>query len=78
MVVRPLAAALGEREELVAHVEERHPPHAPAQLERQQAPVELERRLEVADLERHVVDPDRTRPRHARILGSTGECRESR
>jgi hypothetical protein len=62
VVVRALAAPLGEREELVARVQERHPRHPPAQLEVQPAPVPGQRLVEVADLERHVVDPDE--PRH--------------
>ena len=62
------APALREREELVAHVEERHPGHPPAQLEAEQPPVELERGVEIADLERHVVDADQARFRHARIV----------
>jgi hypothetical protein len=62
LVVRPLAAPLGHGEELVAHVEERHPAHAAAQLELEQAPVQIERRVEVADLQRHVVDPDQGAP----------------
>ena len=64
VVVRALAAALGEREELVARVQERHPAHAPAQLEVQPAPVELQRRVEVAHLERDVVDADQPRLCH--------------
>ena len=63
-----LRAALGEREELVAHVEERHARDPAAQLELERPPVELERRLEVADLERDVVDPDQPRARHRWIL----------
>ena len=57
-VVGSLAAALGQRQELVAHVDERHPPGAAAQREVEQAAVELERLLDVADLERDVVDAD--------------------
>ena len=62
------AAALREREELVAHVEEGHPRHPPAQLEGEQPPVEVERGVEIADLERHVVDADQASFRHARIV----------
>ena len=56
--VRPLRAALREREELVAHVDERHPRDPSAQLQLEQAPVEVERLVDRADLERDVVDPD--------------------
>jgi hypothetical protein len=64
LVVSGLATALGEREELIAHVEEGHSGHPAAQLELEHAPVELERRVEVAHLERHVVDADEPRPGH--------------
>ena len=57
-VVGRLRAALGERDELVAHLEERHPGDAAAQLELEDRAVELERRVEVADLERDVVDAE--------------------
>jgi hypothetical protein len=50
-----------QREELVAGVDERHPPGAAAQLEAEQPPVELERGLYVADLERDVVEADQAR-----------------
>ena len=55
-VVGRLAAALGERQELVAHVDERHARSAAAELECEQAAVEIECLVEVADLERDVVD----------------------
>jgi hypothetical protein len=54
-----------ERDELVAHVDERHPPtSASAQLEVEHAPVPRERLLDVVDLEGYVVDAEQTR--HAR------------
>ena len=56
-----LGAAGRERDELVAHVEERHGLAPTAQGEIEQAAVEGERFVEVADLERDVVDPDQTR-----------------
>jgi hypothetical protein len=62
VLVRRLRAALGQRDELVAHVDERHGVAAPAQGEFEQLPVERERRLDVADLERDMVDPDQARP----------------
>ncbi len=53
------AARRREGDELIAGIEEGHPPpDPPAQLEAEQAAVELQRRIDVADLERHVVDPD--------------------
>ena len=60
VVVGRLPASLADREELVAQVDERHPRHAPAQLEVEEPRVELQRLVEVADLERDVVDPDQS------------------
>ena len=71
VVVGCLLAALGEREELVAHVDERHPGHDAAQVELEEPAVEGQRLLDVSDLEGHVVDPDEARERariHAREL----------
>src|SRR5918998_332434 len=62
-VVGRLGPPLRDRQELVAHVDERRPAPAAAQLEAEKAPVQLERRLDVADLERHVVDADQARHR---------------
>ena len=80
-VVGRLAASLGDRDELIAHVDERHPGHAAAQLELEDLAVELERRVEVADLERDVVDPDEpgavghgrrcSRDRHRAVAGAS-------
>src|SRR5438270_3820605 len=56
-LVRRLRAAGGEGDELVAHVDERHPvPGATAQLEVEQAPVPRERLIEVRNLEGDVID----------------------
>jgi hypothetical protein len=55
VVVRRLPAALGERDELVAQVDERHPPGSSAQLEVEEAAVERKRLLDVAHLESDVV-----------------------
>ena len=63
-----LRATLGDREELVAHVEEGHPRDAAAELELKRPPVELERRVEVVDLDRDVVDADQPRARHPLIV----------
>ena len=52
--------ALGEREELVAHVDERHPADPAAQLDLEQTSVESQRLVERADLECDVIDTDRT------------------
>ena len=57
-VVRGLAAAFSEREELVAQVDERHVLALPAQLEIEQPAVERQRFLDVADLEGDVVETD--------------------
>ena len=56
--VRRLRAALHQRQELVADVDERRTCGATAQAQLEQAAVELERALEVLDLERDVVDAD--------------------
>jgi len=57
LVVRALPPAGGDRDELVAQVDEGHPRYAAAQLEREQPSVEGKRLVDVADLERDVVDP---------------------
>ena len=62
MVVPSLGAALAEREELVAHVEEGHAAHSSAELEGEEAAVERERFLEIADLESDVVDAQEPGP----------------
>ena len=58
LVVGGLVAWLGDRQELVAHVDERHPAPAPAEREREEPAVEVERFLDAPDLDRDVVDPD--------------------
>src|SRR5207245_2319129 len=50
-----------EREELVAHVDERHPAAAAAQLELEELPVPRERLVDRAHLECHMVDADELR-----------------
>jgi hypothetical protein len=61
--IRRLGSACGERDELIAHVNEGHPSPSPAaQLELEEASIPGERLLDVADLERNVVDSDE--PRH--------------
>jgi hypothetical protein len=58
-LVRGLTPAVREREELVAHVDERHAPPVPAaQPDVEDPPVEVECLVEVADLDRDVVDAD--------------------
>ena len=70
LVVGGLPPALHERDELVAHVDERRARHAAAQLEREQAPVERQRGVDIGDLERHVVHADQPGPLlHAANLG---------
>jgi hypothetical protein len=63
LAVRLLRAALGEREKLVAGVDERHPSRPAAQLEAEQTAVEIERGVHVADLEGDVVEADEARHR---------------
>ncbi len=66
-----------EREELVAHVDERHlRADAPAQLELEELRVPGERLVEVADLERNVVDADDSR--HGRDVARLELLREPR
>ena len=68
VVVGSLRAAFGQREELVAHADERHPRDARLHLDVEDAPVELERLVEVADLEGDMVDSDQPRLRHLPIV----------
>src|SRR5215212_5015648 len=71
MLVRPLAAPLGEGDELVSGVDERHAAPAPAQLHLEEAPVKLEGLLDVADLDGDVVEPYEPGVRsHAPILSA--------
>src|SRR5262249_49272408 len=66
--VGAVGAGLGERDELVAEVDERHPrPARAAQRHLEPALVPGQRLFEVAHLERDVVDPDRAY-RHAEEL----------
>ena len=58
--IRTLRPWFGERNELVAQVDERHPVHPAAQLQLEQAPVEGERFVDRIDLEREMIDPNRT------------------
>ena len=52
-----LRAAGGKRDELIAHVDERHPGPSPAaQLELEEAPVPGERLVDVPDLEGDMID----------------------
>ena len=63
-LVGRLRAPARDRDELVAHVDERHrAARAAAQLELEEPPVPLERGVDVGDLERDVVDADE--PGHA-------------
>ena len=62
--IRALGPSFGEREELVAHVDEGHPVHPAAQLQVEQSPVEVERLVDRAHFEREVVDSEC--PRHGR------------
>src|SRR5919197_2359430 len=73
-----LRAAGGERDELVAHVDEGHPAGAPAQLELEDAPVELERLLDIAHLERDVVQADEPSTCHTAMLVRKEEGRRRR
>ena len=53
--------AVTERQELVAHIEERHPGLALDAPQLENRAIERDRLLEIADLERDVVDPDQMR-----------------
>jgi hypothetical protein len=59
-----LIAAGRQGDELIAHVDERHPSTAAAEAEVEDRPVELEGLVDVVDLERDVVHPDEARTRH--------------
>ena len=52
-----LRSAGRERDELVSHVDERHPRPAATQVELEELPVPPQRLVDVADLERDVIDP---------------------
>src|SRR5215210_5496664 len=68
--------ALGERDELVSCVYERHPGSASPQLDLEEASVELERLLYVPDLDGDVVEPDELRALvHRAIIYSSGSSR---
>jgi hypothetical protein len=58
-VVGRLLAALLQRDELVAEIDEGVGVAPAAQLEREQATVEGERGIDVADLQRHMVEAHR-------------------
>ena len=73
-----LRAPAREREELVAHVDERHPVRAAAQRELEQLAVERERLVDVADLERDVVDPNKPSIWHAGHCSRPSTTRETR
>jgi hypothetical protein len=60
-VVGRLAAALLQRDELVAEIDERVRVALAAQLEGEEAPVERQRGFDVVDLEGHVIEAHRTR-----------------
>jgi heme exporter protein A len=68
LLVRGLASALGEHEELVADIDEGHTGYAAAQLELEDAPVEVQALGEVAHLEDDMVDADE--PCHSRRITS--------
>jgi hypothetical protein len=69
LLIRRLRPPFRERDELVAHVDERHPPPAPAQRQLEDPGVEVERLLDAADLEGDVVDADEASASvHARIF----------
>ena len=85
MLVARLRAPARERDELVAHVDERHLPAAAAQLEPEDRLPERERLIDVVDLERDVVHPHE--PRHdfsvdrghgLRELRAVERCRSGR
>ena len=57
-VVRALLAPLGQREELVAQVDEGHAGRDAPQVQLEEPAVELQRLVDAVDLERYVVDSD--------------------
>jgi hypothetical protein len=62
LAVGRLRSARGERDELVAHVDERHAPSAASQLEiPEDRPPEFQHLIEVAHLERDVIHSDELR-----------------
>jgi len=67
-MLRSLRSALGDRDELVAQVDEGHARRPAPQPELEDPAVELERVVDALDLERNVVDADE--PRHGRSLAS--------
>jgi hypothetical protein len=71
----PGRVALGQREKLIAHVEERHPTQTTAQLQLEDAAVEGHGLVDVAHLEGHVVDADH--PRHMLSIGFRAWLRSS-
>jgi hypothetical protein len=71
-----LAAAFGQGDELVAHVDERHAGNAAAELEVENTPVEGEGVVDVAHLEGDVVHADETRLGHVRESCLTGTSRQ--
>src|SRR5215208_7207313 len=76
MFVGGAVLALGERDELVSCVYERHSGSATPQLDLEEASVELERVLYVPDLDSDVVEPDELRAIvHHAIIYSSGSSR---
>jgi hypothetical protein len=63
-----LRTPFGQREELIAHVHERHSAAAAAQLDLEDAAEEVDCFVQVADLDRDVVDPEK--PRHRTSVAS--------
>jgi hypothetical protein len=68
VLILRLRSLRGQRNELIAHVDERHGPAAPAQREFEQSSIERERLVDVADFQRNVVDADQARPTRG-VLG---------
>ena len=62
VVVGFLPSTLGERDELIPDVDERHAPGPSAQRELEDPAVEVQRLLDVPDLQRDVVDSYKLRP----------------
>jgi hypothetical protein len=73
VAIRHGIVPLGERQELVAHVEEGHARHPAAQVELEDARVELERLLDIAHRDGDVVDP--YHPSHLLSLCAVGNLK---
>ena len=75
-VVATLLAPFRQGEELVAHVDERHPRHDSAQVQLEEAPVEGQRLLDAPHFQRDVVDADQAGGSIPAAFHDTGGVRD--